>query len=352
MYERDAVTYGSAIASALASDGTSPFRVALGSVNPYTRHPIVLAMTGSALDEMLPERIVMGIGSGLPLRLAQLGIPYSLPEALKRVSQTLDQLRTLWAGERIPSATAGLPAIQPMFPPVHRIPLFIAAYRKEFVELAGQKADGYLARPCESIPSRAGILDRLRATAATAGRDPRDIETAGYLLTLIDKTRGEALNRAKREPFVIYMMSILGNVALHRAGFDPELRDRIAAAWRADELHEAGKLVPDDLLDAFMLCGTREDVAEKALAFHLKAGLDMPLLQPVLQEDRHVREIIEASRLYAALPDTASAGTDGVPAPASGTTGSSHHDLEGDQRLGPIERVRRPVTGAWELGRP
>jgi 1,4-dihydroxy-2-naphthoate octaprenyltransferase len=360
MYERDAVTYGSAIASALGEDGVSPFRVALGSVNPYTRHPIVLAMTGSALDEMLPERIVMGIGSGMPLRLAQLGIPYSLPEALERVSNTFDQLRKLWAGERLPSATPGLPEIQPMFPPVHRIPLFIAAYRKEFVELAGRKADGYLARPCESIPSLAGIIDRLHDSATAAGRDPRDIETAGYLLTLIDKSRAEALNRAKREPFVIYMMSILGNVSLHRAGFEPELRDRIAAAWRADELHEAGKLVPDELLDAFMLCGTREDVAEKALAFHQNAGLEMPLLQPVLQEDRHVREVIEAARLYASLPDAASADPDRIPLAASVTTGSDHsarngpggRELEGDHRLGLLERARRRIAAAWEIVRP
>ena len=233
-YERDAITYGAAIASALATDGAGSFRVALGAVNPYTRHPLVLAMTGSALDEILPERIVMGIGTGMPLRLAQIGIPYSLPDALERVSQTLDQLRALWAGERLPSATPGMPPIQPMFPPVHRIPLFIAAYRKEFVELAGRKADGYLARPCESIPSLAGILDRLRTSAFAAGRDPRDIETAGYLLSLVDKTRREALNRAKREPFVIYMMSILGDVSLHRAGFEPELRDRIVdLRWAA-----------------------------------------------------------------------------------------------------------------------
>jgi 1,4-dihydroxy-2-naphthoate octaprenyltransferase len=360
MYERDAITYGSAIASALGEDGVSPFRVALGSVNPYTRHPIVLAMTGSALDEMLPERIVMGIGSGMPLRLAQLGIPYSLPEALERVSTTFDQLRKLWAGERLPSATPGLPEIQPMFPPVHRIPLFVAAYRKEFVELAGRIADGYLARPCESIPSLAGIIDRLNDSATAAGRDPHDIETAGYLLTLIDRSRREALNRAKREPFVIYMMSILGNVSLHRAGFDPELRDRIAAAWRADELHEASKLVPDELLDAFMLCGTREDVAEKALAFHQNAGLEMPLLQPVLQEDRHVREVIAAARLYASLPDAASADSGRLPLAASVSTGPDHlagsaprsRELQGDHRLGSIERARRRVAAAWEIVRP
>ena len=284
-YERDAITYGSAIASALSNDPASSFRLAIGAVNPYTRHPVVLAMTGSALDEILPEHIVMGIGTGLPLRLKQMGIPYSPDEAVARVSSAIDQLRQLWAGERLPSATPGLPPIQPMFPPVHRIPLFLAAYRKEFVELAGQKADGYLARPCESIPSMRGILDRLAASATAAGRDPGDIETAGYLLSLVDKTRREALNRAKREPFVIYMMSVLGDVSMRRAGFELDLRDRIAAAWRAEDYHEAGKLIPDDLLDAFMLCGTRDDVAARAMEFHSQTGLDLPLLQPVVQDE-------------------------------------------------------------------
>src|SRR4051794_15721811 len=140
-FERDAVSFGAAVASALAHDGDSPFRVALGAVNPFTRHPVVLAMTGSALDEVLPGRIVMGLGTGLPLRLKQMGIQYDPVTAVDTVSRTIDDLHTLWAGERLPSATPGLPPIQPMFPPTHRIPLFIAAYRREFVELAGQKAD-------------------------------------------------------------------------------------------------------------------------------------------------------------------------------------------------------------------
>ena len=152
-------------------DGTG-FRVALGAVNPYTRHPVVLAMTGSALDEILPGRIVMGLGTGLPLRLKQMGIPYDPATAVERVSTAMDQVRSLWAGERLPSATPGLPPIQPMFAPAHRIPLVIAAYRKEFVALAGQKADGYLARPAESIPSLTGILERLRSAATEAGRAP------------------------------------------------------------------------------------------------------------------------------------------------------------------------------------
>jgi 5,10-methylenetetrahydromethanopterin reductase len=252
-FERDAISFATAIARAFEQDGDDEeggFRVALGAVNPNTRHPVVLAMTGSALDEILPGRIVMALGTGLPLRLKQMGIPYEPAAALEGVSTAIDQIRLLWRGERLPSATPGLPPIQPMFAPTHRIPIHIAAYRHEFVTLAGQKADGYLARPAESIPSLRGILERLQLAASEAGRDPAEIETEGYLLSLVDSTRREALNRAKREPFVIYMMSVLGDVSLKRAGFEPELRDRIAAAWRAEDYHGAGAQIPDELLDA------------------------------------------------------------------------------------------------------
>src|ERR1700690_1850873 len=64
-FERDAVSYGSAVAARLGDPGAGDsFRLALGAVNPNTRHPVVLAMTGSALDEMAPGRIIMGPGTG------------------------------------------------------------------------------------------------------------------------------------------------------------------------------------------------------------------------------------------------------------------------------------------------
>ncbi|MFI5261073.1 MAG: LLM class flavin-dependent oxidoreductase [Candidatus Limnocylindrales bacterium] len=339
-FERDAVSYGSAVAAALgeaaAGDG---FRLALGAVIPNTRHPVVLAMTGSALDEMAPGRIIMGLGTGLPLRLKQMGLPYTPDAAIEGVSRAMDQMRLLWAGERLPSATEGLPPIQPMFAPPHRIPLFIAAYRREFVTLAGQKADGYLARPAESIASLKGILERLSSAAAAAGRDPAQVERAGYLLTLVDDTRREALNRAKREPFVIYMMSVLGDVSMRRAGFELDLRDRIAAAWRAEDFHEAGKLIPDELLDAFMLCGTRDDVAAGATRFHDEAGLDLPLLQPVVQETDQVVAILEAATLYGT-------GRVGQGTRRVATT------LAADRALGPLGRARRAVGATWEVLRP
>jgi 1,4-dihydroxy-2-naphthoate polyprenyltransferase len=355
-YERDAISFATSVAGAIARDkraGDPAFRVALGAVNIYTRHRVVLAMTGSALDEVLPGDIVMAMGTGLPLRLKQMGIPYDPVAAVDQLSTAIDEIRALWAGERLPSATPGLPPIQPMFPPAHRIPIAIAAYRKEFVALAGRKADGYLARPAESIPSLTGILERLRAAATEAGRDPASIESAGYLLSLVDKTRREALNRAKREPFVIYMMSVLSDVSLARAGFEKDLRDQIAAAWRAEDYTTAGRLVPDELLDAFMLCGTREDVAAKAMAFHAQAGLQLPLLQPVLQEDDQIDELLAAATLYAEQPESSASRDSARPTPeVLGSPVPAGSALADDRRLTGAERLRRRVGATWEIVRP
>ena len=350
-FERDAVSFVSAIASELGADERDDgFRIALGAVNPNTRHPVVLAMTGSALDEMAPGRIVMGLGTGLPLRLKQMGIPYAPDTAIEGVSRAMDQIRALWAGERLPSATEGLPPIQPMFAPPHRIPLVIAAYRKEFVQLAAEKADGYLARPAESIASLSGITRRLRAAVGAAGRDPGEMEVAGYLLSLVDESRREALNRAKREPFVIYMMSVLGDVSLARAGFERELRDRIAAAWRAEEFHTAAGLIPDEMLDAFMLCGTAEEVAAGALAFHERAGLELPLLQPILQEEAQIGALLEAARIYGRLPEAAGQRW-GQPADAADVIAASTPTLA-DERLTPGDWLRRRAGAVWEVLRP
>ena len=297
-FERDAVTYATAVASQV--DG---IKVGLGALNPYTRHPVLLAMTVSALDEMAPERILLGLGSALPLRLGQMGVPYAPDEAAERVSTAIDTLRTLWKGERMPSGKPGLPPLVPQFPPVHRVPIYIAGYRSPMMVLAGQKADGYLARPAESIAGLRKLLRVMNKSAKAAGRDPKDIDVAGYLLTLVADTRRDALNRAKREPFVIYMMSILSDVTLGRAGFETALRDQIAAAWRREDFTTAGNLIPDDLLDAFILCGTGREVADRAWEYH-EAGMSLPLLQPVVQDEEQTMAVLDAAVAYG----TAAAG--------------------------------------------
>jgi 1,4-dihydroxy-2-naphthoate octaprenyltransferase len=331
-FERDAVTYATAVAAQVED-----IKIGLGALNPFTRHPVLIAMTISALDEIAPERILLGLGSALPLRLGQMGIPYTPDDAVTKSSDAIDTLHTLWKGERMPPGKPGLPPLQPMFPPVHRVPIYVAGYRSPVMVLAGQKADGYLARPAESIPGLKKLLRVMSKAAREAGRDPNDIDVAGYLLALVGDTRLDALNRAKREPFVIYMMSILSDVTLKRAGFEPELRDRIAAAWRKEDYTTAGSLIPDELLDAFILCGTRREVADRAWEYH-EAGMDLPLLQPVVQDEDQVSAVLDAAVGYG----TAEGGTVAARAALGARQKSATASLR--DRLGAYWEIARPFS--------
>ena len=328
-FERDAVTYATAVAAQV--DG---LRVGLGALNPYTRHPVLIAMTVSALDEIAPERISLGLGSALPLRLGQMGVPYAPDEAAERVRATIDTLHTLWKGERMPPGKPGLPPLVPQFPPVHRVPIYVAGYRSPMMVVAGEKGDGYIARPAESIPGLKKLLRVMDRSARAAGRDPDDIDVAGYLLALVADTRRDALNRAKREPFVIYMMSILSDVTLRRAGFETALRDQIAAAWRAEDYTRAGELIPDELLDAFILCGTRREVAARAYEYH-EAGMDLPLLQPVVQDEEQTMAVLDAAVAY-----------------GSAEVGASERVALAAQRKTALASLGDRLGAYWEIARP
>ena len=331
-FERDPITYLTAIGQVTRTVG-----LGAGALNPYTRHPVVVAMTMSALDDLAPRRCTLALGSGLPLRLSQMAIPYD--DTVARVSEAIDQIRQLWRGEPL-KLNDKVPPLQPMFQPPHRIPIFIAAYRTPFLDLCGEKGDGYLGRPAESLPAYQKMRNRVLERAARNGRAASDIDFRGYLLCLIDSSRREALNRAKREPFVIYMISVLSDISMKRAGFDPQLRAQIATAWRAEDYHRAGGLIPDELLDAFILCGTVDEVAVRALAYHEEAGMDVPLLQPVLQEEAQVNSVLDAAVTYASRGATAAVAPT-LPSPAG----------RGNQP-GNGAAFGRRLRGAWEVIRP
>src|SRR4030081_986100 len=70
-FERDPITYLSAM-------GMETRRIGLGAgaLNPYTRHPVVVAMTLSPLDFRAPRGVPRAGAGALPLRLSQMAIPY------------------------------------------------------------------------------------------------------------------------------------------------------------------------------------------------------------------------------------------------------------------------------------
>ena len=326
-FERDAITYATAVAAAVPD-----VAIGIGAVNVNTRHEVVLAMTVSALDDLAPGRIRLGLGTALPLRLQQMGIPYEPDAAIAAIERAMGDLRKLWSGERLPTP-GPLPDLEPMFPPVHRTPLWVAGYRNAFHELAGRAADGYLARPAESVRGVAIAKERITGAALQAGRDPGGVEIGGYLLCLVDDSRAAALDRAKREPFAIYMLAVQSDISMRRVGLDPEIRTAVMAQWRAGDYHAAAALIPDEFVDAFLLCGTAPEIAARVEAY-VDAGMTLPILQPVVQTEEQTLGVIEAARLYG----SGSSAT--LPAPRSGTT--SHDRLS----------LRRRAAGWSEIARP
>ena len=331
-FERDPISYLSAMAYA-----TRTIRLGAGSLNPYTRHPFVVASTLAALDDLAPERLSLALGSGLPLRLMQMGIPFE--NASERVGVAIDQVRELWAGRRL-VLNDKVPPLVPMFQPPHRIPIYIAAYTRPYLELAGAKADGYLSRPLESLPAFELMRRKVLDSALAHGRQESELDFRGYLFALVDRSRAEARNRAKRDPFVIYMISILSDISLRRAGFPAELRDTVNRLWRAEDYHGAAQAIPDELLDAYILVGTADDVAARAEEYR-RAGMDVPLLQPIVQDEEQVQAVLEAATIYGS-GGRAGAGALGH---VAGTTTAV-------EREGAVGRVWRKLGAVYEVARP
>ncbi len=164
-FERDPISFLAPMALA-----TKRIRLGAGALNPYTRHPFVVATTMASLDNLAEGRVSLALGSGLPLRLSQMNIPFE--HASERVSESIDQVRTLWRGERL-VLNDKVPPLVPMFAPPKRIPIYIAAYTKPYLEVAGEKADGYLARPMKSLA--AFQLMRERVLELRAAPRPRGL---------------------------------------------------------------------------------------------------------------------------------------------------------------------------------
>src|SRR5205085_205389 len=115
----------------LAAAATERVRLGTGIVNVYTRGRALLAQTAAALADLSGGRFVLGIGASSNVIVEQWNaIPFERP--LARVRETVEYLRTAFAGER----ADGRFRLNP--PPAEPIPIVVAALRdrKRALELA------------------------------------------------------------------------------------------------------------------------------------------------------------------------------------------------------------------------
>ena len=295
-FGRDSVTN-----MAVVSSVTRKLRLGFGCLSPYVRHPINLAMTVATLQEMSSGRMILGIGTGFPMRQDLMGIKHEKPIAA--LKETIDICRELWSGKTVSFAgkVFDLKNVKPLLSPMSSLPpIYIAGWKSHMLMLTGRYANGYVAKGGESTQSLKEIVAEIRSTAMKVRRSIREIETSAYLLTHIDKSKEDALRRARQDPFVIYMMSVQDDYLYEGTGIDPKLKQPIAQNFFKGKVAEASQNVNDEMLEAFTLVGTTDDVLDRVDEYR-KSGLDLPILQPISMKQEDMYAVLNAgAKLIAA----------------------------------------------------
>ena len=160
---------------------TERIAIGLGVVNPYTRHPALLAMEVAALAAMAPGRVVLGLGSSNRRWIEdQMGIPFKTP--LADLAESVAVVRRLLRGERVTThgGRFDLERVELEWAPAGELPLLLGVKGPRALRLAAEIADGVLCsvltspahvrRVRESDANGAGILRRGGVRADAGGR--------------------------------------------------------------------------------------------------------------------------------------------------------------------------------------
>jgi 5,10-methylenetetrahydromethanopterin reductase len=246
----------------LAAAATATRRIMLGTgvLNPYSAHPVELAMHAATLQELSQGRALLGVAAGAAEFLGRAGI--AQPAPLARARQALLACRALLDGSS-PAALAGTGTwgddayLRPA--PAQRVPLYLGAMSPKMLALGGEVADGVLALlyPPEHYPvARAQIAEG----TARAGRRAEDVDVPACVWVSVDED-GDAAGAALAAKLAFYG-GAFAPYLLERAGLAREdFAPAAAAQLRGDTVAATGLITPAML--RLGIAGTPDDVAER-----------------------------------------------------------------------------------------
>jgi alkanesulfonate monooxygenase SsuD/methylene tetrahydromethanopterin reductase-like flavin-dependent oxidoreductase (luciferase family) len=247
---------------------TERVAIGLGVVNPFTRHPAVLAMETGTLAGLAPGRIILGLGTSNPGWIRdQMGIPFAAP--LQALRESVEIVRRLWSGERLSYAGSSftLQGVKLDFTPAQTtLPVLLGVKGPRAVTMAGEIADGVLC----SILSSPGHVRRIRASTAER-RSPFNL--AAYIPMLIDAD-GERARHTIRPFLARYLAFLHGQSILRDAGIAQGATIAIREAVLAGR--PVSHLVTEAMIDETSIVGTPHE-CRMALARWAEAGLDTPV---------------------------------------------------------------------------
>ncbi|MGI9051501.1 MAG: LLM class flavin-dependent oxidoreductase [Ilumatobacteraceae bacterium] len=280
----------------LAVAAASTERVTLGTAvtNVDTRHPSVLASAIRTVQEVAPERFVLGVGAG-DSALRPIGLR---PTPGRRLRAQLDVVRTLLRGDEVDFG-GGLLRLRDAVGPC---PVYLAANGPRNLALAGAIADGVIMLSGASTAAAGRGLASVHAGAREAGRDPGTLAVAVSAFAMIT----DHLERDSRlvKPVVATIAQTGGSKLLALAGISVSVPSRVpevypdlihAEAW-AEAVDHCGKWVSDDdalaFARTFCLFGTAEEIVGRITAI-AAAGATKVLVQHVGSYDLPI-DLMEA----------------------------------------------------------
>jgi len=159
---------------AAMAQATSTIEFVTGVTTPLWRyHPAVVAQAAATLDRLSGGRFSLGVGTGENLNEGPLG--YSFPkyaERAARMSEALDIMRRLLDGEKLTFAGDYYSTDRARLysPPVHDLPIYMAAGGPKSARLAATKAQGIITSVKQPDVTFERVIDPARAAADEAGR--------------------------------------------------------------------------------------------------------------------------------------------------------------------------------------
>ena len=171
------------VVSAAALTATSTIHAGPGIANVVDRHPVALARAAASLDRLAPGRALLGLGRGDPAHARALGVApattSALEDALRICRALLDGGDVDHAGRRWQARLGPAPAHARAG---SRVPLHLAAVGPETLRLAGALADTALLNYGSGPEYVIWAVALVREGAERAGRDPEEVDVAGYVL--------------------------------------------------------------------------------------------------------------------------------------------------------------------------
>ena len=277
---RDAIVPMAAFAAV-----TSRIKIGSGVINNWTRNAAVIAATFLTLDDLAQDRIYCGIGAWWDPLAAKVGIArrknlLAMREVVTVVRRLLNRERVSFDGEFVQMDDVELDVVHGRKEP-RNVPIFIGATGPKMMALTGEIADGAVLNYLVSPKYNDMAMAQLEIGARKAGKSIHDVDRPQLVVCSVDTDRDAALNAARK-----LVTQYLGQQPhiMKASGVSQELLDEInqVLTWPATEeqILEAMKLVPDDVVQMITASGTPDEVKAKVREY-VVAGATCPILYPL-----------------------------------------------------------------------